>query len=182
MLAASAPGPTLRLVSKPSMQASKAGWPKPAMQEYACYARMCRAGRQSRCKIPHCSSALMEHPPSSLRSSSPQNGNFEKSAGDLPTRKKAPNRGRFRLFARPYSRDRTGWRRSAGRTGLQSQFPANREFYREFRGMGDFIATLEADCRRITKIFGRIPWIQEQGIPGCKQGLLFPEHGSLRLK
>jgi hypothetical protein len=30
-------------------------------------------------------------------------------SSDLPTRKNTPVRGRFRLFARPNSRDRTGW-------------------------------------------------------------------------
>jgi hypothetical protein len=70
-----------------------------------------------------------------------------------------------------------GWRRSLNRTGLHHQFPANREFYREFRKIVDTdapeIPTSGVGAGRYT----RFPHSTKQGIISAEQGILAQKQG-----
>ena len=75
-----------------------------------------------------------------------------------------------------------GWRASADRTSLHPPFPANREFYREFRRVDGFAGPRRAEFQRIIGLFSTIPWNQEQGNLRCEQGLIIKEHGLARCR
>jgi hypothetical protein len=75
-----------------------------------------------------------------------------------------------------------GWRRSADRTGLRPQFPANREFYREFRRFRLAITIAVANLRANSVACGYIPCAREQGNILRDQGMILQEQGLLREK
>ena len=88
----------------------------------------------------------------------------------------APTQQRDEIFSS--QRLKVGWRASADRTSLRPPFPANREFYREFRRSARLCR--HSQCRFPTdhRGFWRIPWNQEQGNLPYEQGLISPEHRS----
>jgi hypothetical protein len=52
---------------------------------------------------------------------------------------------------------KAGWRRSADRTSLWPQFPANREFNREFHHKGPFPETCVSDTRNSSALTAEFP-------------------------
>jgi hypothetical protein len=74
----------------------------------------------------------------------------------------------------------SGWRRSADRTRLQRQFPANREFYREFRQNNAGYPS-RRNSPLIAGTCQQIPCAHEQGIFLREQGCFWEEAGRCQL-
>ena len=102
---------------------------------------------------------------------------------DRTARRKSPFAGFPARFAdKNWETRLVGWRASADRTSLRPPFPANREFYREFRRVDGFAGTPRAEFQQIIGLFSAIPWNQEQGNLRCEQGLIIQEHGPARCR
>jgi hypothetical protein len=63
-----------------------------------------------------------------------------------------------------------GWRRSPDRTCLHNHFPANREFYREFRIFRDFSSIESLESPVVQGLSKQIPYVTEQGNSSVDEG------------
>jgi hypothetical protein len=63
-----------------------------------------------------------------------------------------------------------GWRGSLDRTSLHSNFPANREFYREFRIYRDLGSMKSLERPMIRGLSKQIPYVTEQGNSSVDEG------------